>query len=127
VRKCQSDIIQSGLEEVQAIQFLWFPNPQWFRVQPFTALEPEPGSDESEDIYLINSQRDSLNDAFDQAQAAYYFKYESVNEPAHISEYTPWLRASNFAAYLQGLILSELADAYALPDEDDEPAFFYVI
>jgi hypothetical protein len=50
-----------------------------------------------------------------------------VNEPAYISEYTPWLRASNFAAYLQGLILSELADAYALPDEDDEPAFFYVI
>jgi hypothetical protein len=28
VRKCQSNIIQSGLEKVQAIQSLWFPNPK---------------------------------------------------------------------------------------------------
>jgi hypothetical protein len=71
------------------MQSLWVRSPQWFKVQPFTVSEPEPGSDESEDIHLINSQRDSLNDAFNQAQAAYYSKYESVNEPAHISEYTP--------------------------------------
>jgi hypothetical protein len=91
MRACgrNSRITQSGIEEVQAMQSLWFPNPQWFRVQSFTASEPEPDSDESENIHLINSQRDSLNDAFDQAQAAYYSKYESVNEPAHISEYTP--------------------------------------
>jgi hypothetical protein len=95
-------------------------------VQPFTASKPKPDN-ESGDIHLINSQRDSLNDAFNQAQTAYYSKYESVNEPAHISEYTPWLRASNFAAHLQGLVLSELADAYALPDKNDEPALFYVI
>jgi hypothetical protein len=125
-RKCQSNIIQSGLKEVQVIQSLWFPNLKWFRVQPFTVSEPEPGS-ESGDIHLINLQRNSLNTAFDQAQAAYYSKYESINEPAHISEYTPWLRASNFAAHLQGLTLSELADVYALPDKDDEPALFYVI
>jgi hypothetical protein len=37
------------------------------------------------------------------------------------------LRASNFAAHLQGLILSELANAYALPDKNDEPTLFYVI
>jgi hypothetical protein len=56
-------------------------------VQPFTASEPKSGS-ESGDIHLINSQRDLLNDAFNQAQATYYSKYESVNEPAHISKYT---------------------------------------
>jgi hypothetical protein len=39
----------------------------------------------------------------------------------------PWLRASNFAAYLQSLTLSELANVYVLPDEDEEPALFYVI
>ena len=50
-----------------------------------------------------------------------------MNEPAYISKYTPWLRASNFAAYLQGLVLNELADAYALPNKDDKPTLFYVI
>jgi hypothetical protein len=95
-------------------------------VQPFTVSESEPGS-ESGNIYFINSQRDSLNDAFNQTQTIYYSKYELVNEPAYIFKYTPWLRASNFAAYLQGLILSELADAYALLNKDDEPALFYVI
>ena len=66
IRTCQRNLgIQSGLEEVPAMQSLWVRSPQWFKIQSFTASEPEPCS-ESGDIHLIGAERDSLNKAFNQ-------------------------------------------------------------
>ena len=77
----------------------------------------------------LTQQESSSDNAWHNLQARYNSAQKlqserqraAVEETAHISELTPWLRQTGFHAHLQGLPLDDIPTSYQLPDEVAEP------
>jgi superfamily II DNA helicase RecQ len=64
---------------------------------------------------------EGLQARYTQVQKDRLEQYGTVQKLAHVSEDTPWLRATGYQAHLEGLDVEEFAPSYKLPVAEDEP------
>ena len=67
------------------------------------------------------NSRDQLKKRFEDAQTKQSERYQTLGDPQHKSEVTPWLRATGFHVHLADIDLKLLPTSYALPKDDEDP------
>lgn len=72
------------------------------------------------------SSHPSLQARFQQAQHSQSNRYQQIREQEHVSEVTPWLRATGYHSHLAGLPTAELPLSYHLPNGAEEGELTFI-
>jgi len=97
---------------------------QLFEVQDQLKLSGIAGAPEEHSHEALKAQTLAL---FNQLLKAQELASESVQQPLHITEETPWTRRSGYREHLLGYPLDDLREAISLPKgKEEEPALFAI-
>lgn len=69
----------------------------------------------------LQTAAEELRARYEQVQEERLDRYGEVQKLVHVSELTPWLRATGYQAHIEGLDVEEFQSSYQLPDPEGEP------